>query len=90
MGHIVHSRAFEPRNIKTLCFIFGLSWYRFNKKRVRSHYSELLFLHPVGSVGHIGHSDVSGSRNVYALFSCSGGTGAVFTKSASGHVMSNL
>jgi hypothetical protein len=36
--------------------------------RVRTHDAELVFLHPVGSVGHVVHSDVSGARNVNKLF----------------------
>jgi hypothetical protein len=31
-------------------------------------YSELVFLHPVGSAGHIMHSSASRARNVDALF----------------------
>jgi hypothetical protein len=38
------------------------------KKRVGTHYAELVFLHPVGSTGHVVHSDASGVRNVSALF----------------------
>jgi hypothetical protein len=38
------------------------------KKHVETRYIELVFLHPVGSAGHIVHSSASGMRNVDALF----------------------
>jgi hypothetical protein len=40
----------------------------FHKKRARTRYTELVFLHPVGFVGHIVHSAVSGIQNVDARF----------------------
>jgi hypothetical protein len=42
--------------------------YGFYKKWARTRYTELVFLHPVGSVGHVVHSDASGSRIIDALF----------------------
>jgi hypothetical protein len=44
-----------------------LRWdrYGFDKKRVRTRYGELVFLHLVGSAGHVVHS---GARNIDALF----------------------
>jgi hypothetical protein len=45
-----------------------------------THYTELVFLHPVGSVGHVVISDVFGARNINAMFSCSVGPGAVSIK----------
>jgi hypothetical protein len=50
--------------------IFMLRWhrYKFDKKHARTHYSELGFLHPVGSGGHVVHSGVSRAQNVDALF----------------------
>jgi hypothetical protein len=73
-GHMVHSVTSR--------------WVQcgFNKKCIRTHYAELVFLHPVGSVGHIVHSCTSGARNIDALFSCLGGPGAVSIKSALAHV----
>jgi hypothetical protein len=47
-----------------------LRWDRYgsDKKRIRTWYDELVFLHPVGLAGHVVHSDKSGPRNVGALF----------------------
>jgi hypothetical protein len=44
-----------------------LRWdrYRFHKKYTGTCYDELVFLHPVGSAGHILHSSV---QNFDALF----------------------
>jgi hypothetical protein len=37
-------------------------------KSVRTRYAKLVFLHPVGSVGHVVHSRASGAPNVDTLF----------------------
>jgi hypothetical protein len=42
--------------------------YGFDKKRFRTRYAELHFLHPVGSAGHIVHFGASEARNVDTLF----------------------
>jgi hypothetical protein len=42
--------------------------YRFNKKRARTCYAELVFFHPVGSASHVVHSGASGARNIDTLF----------------------
>jgi hypothetical protein len=42
--------------------------YGFHKRRTGRRYTELVFLHHVGSTGHVVHSGASGMRNVNALF----------------------
>jgi hypothetical protein len=39
-----------------------------HKKRIETHYANLVFLHPVGSAGQVVRSGASGVRNVGALF----------------------
>jgi hypothetical protein len=48
--------------------MLGWDQYRFDKKCIRTCYAELVFLHPVGSVGHVEHSGASGVQNGNALF----------------------
>jgi hypothetical protein len=55
----VHSAASRARNVNTLIFMLGWDQYEFNKKHAKIRYAKLLFLHPVGSVGHVVHSGVS-------------------------------
>jgi hypothetical protein len=47
-----------------------LGWARcdFHKKHAMTHYTELVFLYLMGSVGHVVHSDVSGAWNIDTLF----------------------
>jgi hypothetical protein len=49
-------------------FVLRLDHYIFDKKLVGACYTELVFLHPVGSVGHVGYSGGSRAQNVDALF----------------------
>jgi hypothetical protein len=41
---------------------------RIRQKRTETCFTELVFLHPVGSSGHVVHSSASGARNIDALF----------------------
>jgi hypothetical protein len=61
-----------------------------HRKDARTHYDELVFLHPVGSMGQVLQSGASGRETSKHYFSCSGGTGTYSAKSALGHVMPNL
>jgi hypothetical protein len=62
----------------------------FHKKRVKTCYAELLFLHPEGSAGHVVHFGVSRVRNIDALFFMLGWKRYGFDKSVSGHVTLNF
>jgi hypothetical protein len=47
-----------------------LKWdcYGFDKKRFGTCYAEHVFLHSVGSVGHVVHFGASRARNIDTLF----------------------
>jgi hypothetical protein len=47
--------------------MLGWDRYGFDKKRARTRCAELLFLHPMGSTGHIVRSSASGAQNVDTL-----------------------
>jgi hypothetical protein len=64
----VHSGTSGERIIDALFFMLEWNWYRFHKKCARRCYTELVFLHPVGSIGHVVHSGASRVRNVDTLF----------------------
>jgi hypothetical protein len=46
----------------------GWDWYGFDTKHAGTRYIEFVFVHPVGSAGHVVHSGVSGVRNIDVLF----------------------
>jgi hypothetical protein len=58
-GHIVGSCVSEVWNIDALFLIPGWVRCKDHKKRAWTHYSELVFLHVVGSMGHAVHSGAS-------------------------------
>jgi hypothetical protein len=55
----VHSDASVASNVDALFFMFGWDWYGYDKKHAGIHYTELVFLHLVGSAGDIVQSDMS-------------------------------
>jgi hypothetical protein len=57
-----------PQNGDAIFFLLRWDQYRFNKKCARTCYTELVFSHPVGYVGHIVHSGAPGECNGDALF----------------------
>jgi hypothetical protein len=65
-------------------FMLGISRCGLHKKRVRTHYAELVFLHLVGLVGHILHSGASEARNVDTLFLILGWDKCCFYKKCAG------
>jgi hypothetical protein len=54
------------------------------------YYAEPVFLHAVGSAGHVVHSGASERGLLRHYFSCSGGPSAVSIKRGPGHVRLNL
>jgi hypothetical protein len=47
------------QNVNVLFFMLGWDQCEFHKKRTETRYVELVFLHPLGFVGHVVHSDAS-------------------------------
>jgi hypothetical protein len=89
-GPVVHFDVSRERNVDALFFILRWDRYGFHKKLIATHYAELVFLHPVGSVGHVVHPVRPGRETSIYYFSYSDGTSTDSTKSTSGHIMSNL
>jgi hypothetical protein len=58
-GHVVDSGASGKRNVIALFFMLLWDRYGFDNERARTRYAELLFLHPMGSMGHLVHSGAS-------------------------------
>jgi hypothetical protein len=63
--------------------MLGRALCSFHKKRIGTHYTELVFLHLMGSVGHVVHFSVSGVRN-YTLFFMLGWARCGFHKKRAG------
>jgi hypothetical protein len=55
------------RNVDELFFMHGWTQCGLHKKHAGTRYTELVFLHPVGSTGHVVHYGASGARNVQVL-----------------------
>jgi hypothetical protein len=57
--YVVHSSKSRAHNVVALFFILTWDWYGFPKNRTETRYAEVVFLHPVGSVGHVVHYGAS-------------------------------
>jgi hypothetical protein len=76
----VHSDASGERNVDTQFFMLRWDPNVFYKKRDGTRYAEYVFLHPVGSAGHVVHAGASTVRNINALFIISGWDRYIFHK----------
>jgi hypothetical protein len=70
--------------------MLGCARYRFDKKRNGTRDAELVFWHPLESVGTECIPVCPGREMSTHYFSCLGGTGAVSIKNATDHVTPNL
>jgi hypothetical protein len=80
----------RARNVIAEFFIIGWDRYGFDKKRTGTLYSEPMFLHLVGSVGHQVYFGAFWTQNKIALFSYLVETSTDSTISALGHIYAEL
>jgi hypothetical protein len=60
--------ASGTQNVIALFSCFGETGTDSTKKHAGTRYAKLVFLHPVGSMGHVVHSCASGAQKVNAVF----------------------
>jgi hypothetical protein len=47
--------------VDALFFMLGWAWRGIHKKHLGTHYAKLVLLNPMGSTGHVVHSDAPGA-----------------------------
>jgi hypothetical protein len=78
----VHFGESGPQNINTLFFMLGWASTDSPKKRFGTRETKIVFLDPLGSVGHVAHPVCPGLKTLRHFLSCLGGPGAVSIKSS--------
>jgi hypothetical protein len=78
------------RNVIPLFFILRSNLYGVDKKRVVTHYAELIFSYLLGFLGHMVHSSASGREISTHYFLRSSGPDAVSIDTAMGRVTLKL
>jgi hypothetical protein len=83
----MHSGASGAQNVEALFFMLGWARSSIQKKHVKTHYAELVFLHLVGYAAPVVTSGASLRETSMHYFLCSGGPGLDTSKSRSRHIM---